>query len=125
MGGSTPSFPGLRYGWLTAEYQHHKRPHEEYRPAPSPGAERARGGSRSERLWLGPNSSTCADQITIADYFGGCLATLGEVIRCEFSAYPNVERWLNNLRKLKSWNKVNEAHYGYQNAVKEQPFKVL
>jgi glutathione S-transferase len=65
------------------------------------------------------------DQLTIADYFGASLATLGEVIGCEFSAYPNVERWLNNIRKLESWKKVNEAHYGFATAVKDRPFKRL
>ena len=47
------------------------------------------------------------------------------MIGCEFSAYPNVERWLNNMRKLDSWKKVNEAHYGFASAVKDQPFKRL
>ena len=33
--------------------------------------------------WIGPkNQYLCGDQITIADYFGAALVTLGEVIRC-------------------------------------------
>jgi hypothetical protein len=28
--------------------------------------------------------------MTIADIFGVCLLTLGEVIGCDFGAYPNV-----------------------------------
>src|SRR6201988_2849619 len=42
--------------------------------------------------WIGPKKQyLCGDQITIADYFGAALVTLGEVIRCDLSAYPNVQ----------------------------------
>jgi glutathione S-transferase len=76
--------------------------------------------------WIGPNKPyLCGDQITIADYFGAALVTLGEVIRCDFSAYPNVQRWLNNVKKLPSWPKVNEVFYGLVESVKEQPFHAI
>ena len=79
-----------------------------------------------DQYWIGPkNQYLCGDQITIADYFGASLTTLGEVIRCDFSAYPNVERWLNNMRKLSTWKNVNEAMAGFTTAVKDQPFKAL
>ena len=61
----------------------------------------------------------------IADYFGACLVTMGEVIQCEFSAYPNVDRWVNNVRQLSTWKQINEAHYGFVNAVKDKPFQRL
>jgi hypothetical protein len=47
------------------------------------------------------------------------------VIRCDFSAYPNVERWLNNMRKLSSWKAVNEAIDGFAGMVKEKPFQAF
>jgi hypothetical protein len=50
------------------------------------------------------------------------IGALGEVIRCDFAAYPNIQRWLGNMKKLRSWSKVNEALYGYAEAVKDQPF---
>ncbi len=76
--------------------------------------------------WIGPNKPyLCGSQITIADYFGAALVTLGEVIRCDFSAYPNVERWLNNVKKLPSWPKVNEVFYGLVESVKAQPFQAI
>jgi glutathione S-transferase len=53
------------------------------------------------------------------------LVTLGEVIRCDFSAYPNVERWLNNMKKLPSWAPVNEVFHGLVASVKEQPFHAI
>jgi hypothetical protein len=63
--------------------------------------------------WVGPKKQyLCDDQATIADYFGAALVTLGEVIRCDFSGYPNVHRWLNNVKKLPSWPKVNDVFYG-------------
>jgi glutathione S-transferase len=73
--------------------------------------------------WLGPEKPyLCGDQITIADYFGVCLLTLGEIIRCDLSAYPNVQRWLANMKRLPSWPKVNEALYAFAEAVKDQQF---
>ena len=62
--------------------------------------------------WIGPKKQYLyGDQITIADYFGATLVTLGEVIRCDFSAYPNVHRWLSNVKKLPTWGQVNEVFY--------------
>jgi len=73
--------------------------------------------------WIGPNKQyLTGDQITIADYFGAGLVSLGEVIHCDFSKYPNVQRWLNNMKKQPSWDKINEAFYGLVNAVKDQKF---
>jgi glutathione S-transferase len=76
--------------------------------------------------WIGPNRRyLCGNEITIADYFGAGILTLGEVIRCDFSAYPNIQRWLANMKKLPSWEPVNEAFYGLVDAVKAQPFHAI
>jgi glutathione S-transferase len=76
--------------------------------------------------WIGPNRAyLCGNEITIADYFGAALVTVGEVIRCDVSAYPNVKRWLDNVKKLPSWPKVNEAFYGLVDSVKGQPFQAI
>jgi len=76
--------------------------------------------------WIGPNQAyLCGNEITIADYLGACFLTLGEIVRCDFSAYPNVARWLGNMKKLKSWGPINEALYGYAEAVKEQRFVAI
>jgi glutathione S-transferase len=73
--------------------------------------------------WIGPNKQyLCGNQITIADYFGSGLVTLGELIGCDFSPYPNVQRWLGNIKKLPNWNSVNEAFYGLREMVKAQNF---
>ncbi len=73
--------------------------------------------------WIGPKRQYLAgDKITIADYFGSGLVTLGELIGCDFSPYPNIQRWLDNMKKLPNWQSVNEAFYGLREAVKAQPF---
>jgi glutathione S-transferase len=113
---------GLTYPQI---FPHHKRPTDDVQKATVAwGQERAKGWLKIlDEHWIGPNKQyLCGDEITIADYFGSCLVTLGEVIRCDFSAYPNVERWLGNMKKLKSWPKVNEALYGFVTAVKDLPF---
>jgi glutathione S-transferase len=76
--------------------------------------------------WLGPNKKfLCGNEITIADYFGACLVSIGEAIKMDFSAYPNVRRWLDNIKKLPTWPKMNEAFDGLVSAVKDQPFEAV
>jgi glutathione S-transferase len=63
---------------------------------------------------LGPKQAfLCGDAITLADYLGSMMVLGGEAIDCKFGAYPNICRWLDNMKKLKSWPKVNEAFYQY------------
>ena len=76
--------------------------------------------------WIGPNKQyLCGNDITIADYFGAGLVTLGELIRCDFSKYPNVVRWLDNMKKRPSWKNVNEAFYGLAEHLKGQQFAAI
>jgi glutathione S-transferase len=64
--------------------------------------------------WIGPKKQyLCGDEITIADYFGAAIVTIGELVGSDFSAYPNIKRWLHNMKKLKSWEKVNEVFNGF------------
>jgi len=116
---------GLAYPQV---FPNHKRPTDEVQAATIAWAkERVQGTLQvlNDHL-IGPDKSyLCGDQITIADYFGVCLLTLGEVIRCDFSAYPNIERWLAKMKALPSWGAVNEALYGLAEAVKEQPFEAI
>ena len=76
--------------------------------------------------YIGPkNQYLTGDTITIADYFGAALVTLGELIGCDLAAYPNIARWLNNVKKLKSWPQVNEVFDGFKAQLKGQPFVAL
>jgi len=106
-------------------FPHHKRPTEDMQAGTLAwGQERAKGWlSILNDHWIGPNNQyLTGNEITIADYFGSCLVTLGEVIRCDFTKYPNVNRWLGNMKKLKTWPKINEALYGLASAVKDLQF---
>ena len=73
---------------------------------------------RNAKKWLkildeniiGPQHSfVCGDQPTLADYLGACMITLGEVIHLDYSAYPNVERWLGNMKLLPYWSGVHQG----------------
>ena len=73
--------------------------------------------------WIGPhNAWLCGDEITIADYFGAGIVSIGDLIGCDFAAYPNVQRWLGNMRKLKSWDAVNAMFNGFAGMNKGREF---
>ena len=116
---------GLAYPQL---FPHHKRRSDEaHDGAIEWGATNAKNWlTLLNDHWIGPNKQyLCGDQITIADYFGFGLVTLGELIRCDFSKYPNIERWLNNMKKLPNWDKVNEVFYGFRDSLKDKPFTAI
>jgi glutathione S-transferase len=76
--------------------------------------------------YIGPkNQYLTGDTITIADYFGAALVTLGELIGCDLAAYPNITRWLDNMKKLKTWPQVNEVFDGFKAQLKDQKFVTL
>jgi glutathione S-transferase len=79
-------------------------------------------GQEKSRNWLkildqsllGPrNAFVCGDAITLADYLGAAYLTVGEVIRLDYSPWPNVSRWLGTMKARPSWAKVNEGFYAY------------
>ena len=116
---------GLCYPQL---FPHHKRRSDEAHAATVEwGAENAKKWLQLlNDYWIGPNKQyLCCNTVTIADYFGAGLVTLGEVIRVDFSKYPNVKRWLDNVKKLPSWDKTNVEFYGLVDAVKAQPFQAI
>ena len=75
---------------------------------------------------IGPKKAfLCGDAITIADYFGASFIALGDVTRCDYSAYPNVMRWLGNMKRLKAWNKTFETIDGYAASLKDKQFETI
>jgi glutathione S-transferase len=75
---------------------------------------------------LGPKKAyLCGDRITLADYLGAEMIGLGELIRCSFTPYPNVERWLGRMKTLKSWPKVHEVFHGFAGSLKDTPFVAI
>jgi len=73
--------------------------------------------------WIGPrNQYLGGDELTIADYFGSGLVSIGELIGCDFAGYPNIQRWLGNVKQLKSWRQVNEVFDGFVKGNKGKEF---
>ena len=111
------------YGFVYPQiFPMHKRSGDEVQAATLAwGKERAQGWLKVlDRHLLGPkNAYLCGDRITIADYFGVPFVALGEAVRCNYSAYPNVSRWVGNMKQLKSWKKVNEVIDGFAASLKD------
>jgi len=104
---------------------HHKRRSDEAQ------AGTVQWGHERSKVWLqvlndhilGPGRNyVCGDAITIADHFGAGLLTLGEVIGCDFAAYPYVQGWLARIKALKSWKSVNATLDGGTAAHKGESF---
>jgi glutathione S-transferase len=88
-------------------------------------------GQQGSKKWLqvlndyyiGPkNAYLCGNDLTIADYFGSGIVSIADLIGCDLSAYPNVKRWLANMRKLKNWDKVHEVFSGFAAGNKAKEF---
>ena len=65
-----------------------------------------------DQHWIGGNAYLCGDRITIADYLGSGIVSIGALIGCDFAGYPNIQRWLGNMRKLEHWSTANAALEG-------------
>jgi glutathione S-transferase len=108
-------------------------PHQKRRSDEAQSATLEFGKENSKRwlqilndYWLGPNKTyLCGDRVTIADYFGAGIVTLGEVIGVDFSPYANVQRWLAAMKKSPNWDKVNEVFNGLVESVKDRKFVTL
>ena len=76
---------------------------------------------------LGPKKKfLCGDEVTIADYFGACLLAAGDMVHCDFKPWPNISRWLANMRALPNWSKVHEAYNTrLVGPMKDAPFAML
>ena len=73
--------------------------------------------------WLGDGRTwLTGDEITIADYFAASVVALGDMIRYDFSAYPNVSAWLQRMKALPNWRPVSEALDGFAGSLSEKEF---
>lgn len=88
-------------------------------------------GKEKARHWLtildkdliGPDRKfLCGDDVTLADYVGAEMITLGELVQCTYEDYPNVRRWIGNMKALKSWGPVHEVAEGYAASLKDRQF---
>ena len=108
-------------------------PHVGYEDKAAQAAVMARGKEKSKQWlqvlndhWIGPRHNyVCGDAVTIADYFGLGLTTIGEWIHCDLAAFPNVARWLDTMKSRPSYAKINEVFNGFAASNKGKPFLVL
>ncbi len=119
----------LAYGFVYPQiFPMHKRESEQVQEATLAwGKERAAVWLKVlDQHILGPsNAYLCGDQITIADYFGVSFVALGEVVRSDYSSYPNVKRWLGRMKQLKSWNQVYETIDGFAASLKDAKLQTV
>jgi glutathione S-transferase len=105
-------------------------PHVGYEDAAVQAGVMARGKEKSKVWlqilndhWIGPrNNYVCGDTLTIADYFGTGLTTIGEWVHCDISAYPNVTRWLDTMKSRPSYLKINDVFNGFVESTKGKSF---
>ena len=116
---------GLVYPQL---FPHHKRPDEKAHAGTISWAQE-RSKSWLQVLndhWLaGGKKYLCGDQITIADYLGSAIMSIGELIHCDLRNYPNVQRWLETVKKQPNYEKVNEVFNGFRASTKGKPWATV
>lgn len=125
---NTMLYRDLGYGLLYPQiFPHHKRPSDEQQKGTVAwGKEKCKTAlAILDKDMLGKNDYLANNQISIADYFGVCIVTAGELIGCQFNDFPNVKRWIGNMQKLKSWGPVNEVMYGFAGSLKGQQFETV
>ena len=115
----------LCYGLIYPQiFDAHKRRSDEAQAAT---LERAR---ERAKVWLAVlndhilganNNFLCGDAITIADYHASSYVALAELTGTDYSAYPNVKKWLDRMKALKSWKSVNQVVDGFAASLKGKP----
>jgi glutathione S-transferase len=121
---NTGFYRELGYGVIYPQiFQHYKRA--------DPAVQQAHlvWGREKARRWLtildqdiiGPNAYVCGEQLTIADYLGIGMVSLGEVTRFDYAEWPNLSRWIETMKARPSWQRVHQTFYthfvvAYENA---------
>lgn len=117
------------YGFIYPQlFPYHKRPDD----AVQMGT--IEWGLQKTRHWLtilderliGPHKPfLCGDTITLADYQGAEIISLGDLIRCKYQDFPNVSRWMNTMRNLPSWGPVNTAAEDLAASLSDKSFTAI
>ena len=64
----------------------------------------------------------CGNEITIADYFGYGILSVGELVGCTLEAYPNIRKWYDRMQTRPNWQSTNGALSQWASAMKGQTF---
>lgn len=122
------SYKDFAYGLIYPQaFPSHKRPTDDLQAGTLAwGKQKTEGWLKIlDQQLLGSKKFLCGDSITLADYMGAEMIALGGLIGCQYSAYPNVDRWLGSMRGLKPWAKVHEAIDGFAASIKGQAFVAI
>ncbi len=69
---------------------------------------------------IGDGAFVCGPRITLADYFGLPVLTLGEIVGFDLSPWPNIERWIATMKARPAWAGVDVAFQGMKAAIAAQ-----
>lgn len=113
---------GLLYPQL---FPHHRRPTDEHHNGTIAWAKQKTQAALAvlDQHILANADYVANNRISIADYFGAGLVCSGELIRCTFDGYPNVQRWIGNMKKLHTWARVHEVMQGFAASLKDKEFE--
>jgi glutathione S-transferase len=123
---NTGFYKDFGYGLLYPQiFPHHKRPTDDQH------AGTIAWGKDKTKAWLavlndsilGADDYVANNKLSIADYFGVCLVTAGELIGCTYQDYPNIQRWVGKMKGLGAWNSVNEVMYGFAGSMADKAFE--
>lgn len=73
----------------------------------------------------GGSTYLLGNDITIADYFGAELVACADMTRADWSAYPNVDRWLKTMKARPAWASVHEVIDGFAASLAEKKFTTV
>ena len=117
------------YGLIYPQaFPSHKRPNDALQ------AGTLEWGKQKTQTWLnildqsllGPDKAyLCGGSITLADYMGAEMIALGELIGCKYDAYPNITRWMGNMKARKPWATVHAAIDGFAASIKDSKFVAI
>ena len=125
---NTQFYRDFGYGLLYPQlFPHHRRPTDDQHEGV------IAWGKAKTRAWLevldrnilGDNLYVANNRISIADYFGACLLTAGELINCRFEDYPKVRAWIDRMKALPHWAQVNETLSGVAASMAGRQFETV
>lgn len=113
---NTGLYRDLGYGFIYSQCL----PHYKYEDAAVQAATLGRARDKSRRwleildkCYLGERDFVCGNSMTIADYLGTGMLTLGEVVHLDYAEWPNITRWLMRMKAAPNWAKTHEAFYAW------------
>lgn len=101
---------------------HHRRASEEAtRGTVEWGLEKSRAWlAVLEGHFLAGRVYAAGDALTIADFFGVSILSLGQLVGCDLTRYPNVRRWFLQVTGHPSWVAINGPFDDFAAAVADR-----